>query len=251
MTKIISVHSFRRGTGKTNLTANLAAALAVQGLRVCAVDTDFQLPGLHLPFQFPENQASLTLNDVLWSGAPLTAAVQDVSARLPEHTAGKLFLLPASTSMSEITQSLRRDIDIDIAGETLDRLARNYQLDAVFLDMTAGLSEDSMVLMALSDVLVILLRTNQQDYQGSAVSLDISRRLEVPNICLVVNMVPADYDFESVRQEVESVFHAPVGAILPHSEELMALASSDLFVLRNPQHPISKTLGQLARLIAC
>jgi MinD-like ATPase involved in chromosome partitioning or flagellar assembly len=249
MAKIIAVHSFRRGAGKTNLTANLAAALAVQGLRVCVIDTDFRLPGLHLLFQFSENQVVQSLNQVLWEDIPLESAITDVSTRLPPHASGKLFLLPASTSMSEITNSLRRSVDIDYAGSILNQLFRDYQLDAIFLDMSAGLSEDSMVWMALSDILLILMRTNPQDYQGSAVSLDISRLLEIPKVCLVVNMVPEDYDPKAVQQEVENVFRAQVGAILPQSEDLLALSSSDLFVTRNPEHPLSIAITKLARLV--
>ena len=45
MSKIISVHSFRGGTGKSNTTANLAAVLASQGQRVGVIDTDIQPPG--------------------------------------------------------------------------------------------------------------------------------------------------------------------------------------------------------------
>ena len=46
--KIISVHSFRGGTGKSNATANLATLLALQGKRVGVVDTDIQSPGIHV-----------------------------------------------------------------------------------------------------------------------------------------------------------------------------------------------------------
>ena len=33
MSKIISIHSFRGGTGKSNTTANVAALFAAQGMR--------------------------------------------------------------------------------------------------------------------------------------------------------------------------------------------------------------------------
>jgi MinD-like ATPase involved in chromosome partitioning or flagellar assembly len=42
--KIISIHSFRGGTGKSNDDANLSLLLADQGLRVGIVDTDYQSP---------------------------------------------------------------------------------------------------------------------------------------------------------------------------------------------------------------
>ena len=50
MSKIISVHSFRGGTGKSNTTANVTALLAREGLRVGVIDTDIQSPGIHVLF---------------------------------------------------------------------------------------------------------------------------------------------------------------------------------------------------------
>ena len=48
MAKIISIHSFRGGTGKSNTTANLSALMAMEGLRVGVIDTDIQSPGIHV-----------------------------------------------------------------------------------------------------------------------------------------------------------------------------------------------------------
>lgn len=50
MSKIISIHSFRGGTGKSNTTANLAALLALAGQRVGVIDTEIQSPGIHVLF---------------------------------------------------------------------------------------------------------------------------------------------------------------------------------------------------------
>jgi len=63
MSKIISIHSFRGGTGKSNLTANLAAQAAVLGNRVAIVDTDIQSPGIHVLFGLDENNMPHTLNE--------------------------------------------------------------------------------------------------------------------------------------------------------------------------------------------
>lgn len=56
MSKIISVHSFRGGTGKSNTSANLAYLCAAQGLRVGVVDTDIQSPGIHVLFGLDEEK---------------------------------------------------------------------------------------------------------------------------------------------------------------------------------------------------
>jgi MinD-like ATPase involved in chromosome partitioning or flagellar assembly len=45
MSRIISVHSFRGGTGKSNAAASVATLLAAEGQRVGVVDTDIQSPG--------------------------------------------------------------------------------------------------------------------------------------------------------------------------------------------------------------
>ncbi|MGH2523697.1 MAG: P-loop NTPase, partial [Anaerolineales bacterium] len=61
---IVSVHSFRRGTGKSHLTANLAALLAVEGRRVGVMDTNLQSPSLRILFGL--DGATPTLNDYVW-----------------------------------------------------------------------------------------------------------------------------------------------------------------------------------------
>lgn len=63
MTRIISVHSWRGGTGKSNLTANLAALLAAAGQRVAVVDTDIQSPGIHILFGLKGATIRHSLND--------------------------------------------------------------------------------------------------------------------------------------------------------------------------------------------
>ena len=63
MSKIISVHSFRGGTGKSNTTANIAALLAADGFRVAVVDTDIASPGIHVLFNLDESDMAHSLND--------------------------------------------------------------------------------------------------------------------------------------------------------------------------------------------
>jgi septum site-determining protein MinD len=53
LAKIISIHSFRGGTGKSNTTANVSAILASEGYRVGVVDTDLASPGIHVLFGMP------------------------------------------------------------------------------------------------------------------------------------------------------------------------------------------------------
>ena len=63
--QIISVHSFRGGTGKSNTTANLSTLLAMEGKRVGIVDTDIQSPGIHVLFSLDEKEMVHSLENFL------------------------------------------------------------------------------------------------------------------------------------------------------------------------------------------
>jgi MinD-like ATPase involved in chromosome partitioning or flagellar assembly len=66
---------------------------------------------------------------------------------------------------------------------------------------------------------------------------------------LLVNKTPKVFDFDDVRERVEKTYDCAVAAILPHSDDMMALASSDIFALRYPEHEITQGLEKvIARL---
>src|SRR5215216_3378250 len=65
MSRVVSIHSFRGGTGKSNVTANVATILASEGRRVGVVDTDIQSPGIHVLFGLDEGTLTHSLNDYL------------------------------------------------------------------------------------------------------------------------------------------------------------------------------------------
>jgi MinD-like ATPase involved in chromosome partitioning or flagellar assembly len=63
MPKVVSIHSYRGGTGKSNFTANLATTVALQGYRVGVVDTDVPSPGIHNLFCLEPEQTYKTLDN--------------------------------------------------------------------------------------------------------------------------------------------------------------------------------------------
>ena len=90
MVKVVSVHSFRGGTGKSNTTANLAITVAQQGYRVGIVDTDIQSPGIHVLFGFEESRMKLSLNDYLWGRCSVEEAAYDVGSILKDKERDKV-----------------------------------------------------------------------------------------------------------------------------------------------------------------
>jgi MinD-like ATPase involved in chromosome partitioning or flagellar assembly len=249
MAKIISVHSFRGGTGKSNSTANIAALLAVGGMRVGVIDTDIQSPGIHILFALDERYMKYALNDFLWGKCDIDEAAYDVTASLGSDVAGKVFLIPSSIRAGEIARVLREGYDVGLLNDGFHSLVSALGLDALLIDTHPGLNEETLLSIAISDALAIILRPDQQDYQGTSVTIEVARKLGVPRMLLVVNNVPATFDMTAVRTRVEQTYNCEVAAVLPHSDEMMALASAGIFSLRYPDHPIAVSYGQIARAL--
>jgi septum site-determining protein MinD len=247
MSKIVSIHSYRGGTGKSNSTANIALLLAEMGWRVGVVDTDIQSPGIHVLFGLSEGQVSYALNDYLWGRCEMRQAAYDVTPL--GLAAGKIFLLPSSTNAGEIARVLREGYDVELLTDGFHRLVAEFSLDVLLIDTHPGLNEETLLSIAISHTLLIILRPDQQDYLGTSVTVDVARKLEVPRLLLLLNKLPLSFDPYQVRTHVEQTYACPVAGVLPHSEEMMALASGGLFALHHPQHPITLTLREVAKML--
>ncbi|MFB0533865.1 MAG: MinD/ParA family protein, partial [Anaerolineae bacterium] len=96
MATIISIHSFRGGTGKSNITANVASLLAAEGRRVGVIDTDIASPGIHVLFSLEEGDMKHSLNDYLWGKCSIEETAHDVTPSLSADIKGQVFLIPSS-----------------------------------------------------------------------------------------------------------------------------------------------------------
>jgi MinD-like ATPase involved in chromosome partitioning or flagellar assembly len=247
MATIVSLHSFRGGTGKSNTTANLAAQMAAGGGRVAVVDTDVQSPGIHVLFGLDADVPGPMLNDYLRGSAPITEVARDMSHVQGLGDDGALWLVPASMKPTEIARIVRQGYDVELLNEGFRELLTQLSLDVLMIDTHPGINEETLLSITVSDTLVLLLRPDRQDYQGTAVTVDIARRLDVPELLLLVNKVPSTLDPDEVASEVAAAYGAEVVGVLPLTEDLVTNASAGLFSLSDPDHPWSMTVRALAR----
>ena len=246
MAKVVSVHSFRGGTGKSNTSANLAGVLAGAGRRVAVVDTDVQSPGIHVLFGFERDVPAKTLNDYLYGGCPIVDAAHEVTGSLPPGTTGSLWLVPASMHVNDIAKILRKGYDVELLHEGFRDLIKALDLDVLVIDTHPGINEETLLSITVSDTLVLLLRPDKQDFQGAAVTVDLARRLQVPEVLMVVNKVPSRVDLDAIAAQVADAYGVEVGGVLPLSEDLAANASGGLFAVHRPDHPWSRPLHAVA-----
>jgi septum site-determining protein MinD len=218
--------------------------LAAQGQRVAVIDTDIQSPGIHILFGLRGDEISNSLNDYLWHGREIKDVACDVT---PPSVTGKIFLIPASTKPGEITRVLREGYDAQRLTRGLRQLLTDLQLDTLMIDTHPGLNEETLLSLVISHVLLIVMRPDQQDYEGTGITVQVAKELQVPQLLLVVNKTPSILDSTAVKERVELAYGARVAAVLPHSDEMMNLASEGIFALRYPNHPLTSLYLEIAR----
>lgn len=251
MTQIISFHSFRGGTGKSNTTANIGALMAQQGKRVGIVDTDIQSPGIHILFGLSGEALTNSLNDYLWGRCTIRQAAHDVTVKAlgDEEAAaddtGRLFLIPSSIRPGEIARILRDGYNVSLLSEGIRDITRELELDVLLIDTHPGLNEETLLSIAISNTLVIIMRPDQQDFEGTGVTIKVARRLEVERLLVVVNNIPSAFNPEQVAEQVTTAYECPVAAAIPHSDKLMNLASRGLFVVRFPDDEMTGIYRQI------
>ena len=249
MCQIISVHSFRGGTGKSNLVANVAATIASLGKNVGVIDTDIQSPGIHILFGLDENRVRYSLNDYLWGNCDIRDTAYDVSHVFNRQIHGNIHLIPSSIKAGQIARILREGYDVGRLNDGFQKLIDCLNLDYLLIDTHPGLNEETLLSIAISDTLVVLLRPDNQDFQGTGVTVDVARKLQVPQMLMVVNKVLPEFDFKALQNNIETTYDTKLAGIIPLSSQMVQLASSNIFCLQYPNHPISKTIAKISSQI--
>ncbi|MHC4514963.1 MAG: MinD/ParA family ATP-binding protein [Planctomycetota bacterium] len=252
MGQILSIHSYRGGTGKSNLSANLAYQAVRRGRRVAVLDTDLQSPGVHMVLGLPAERMAYTLSDYLFGRCELEEAAYDLSNDVDVGDAGgALYLLPSSMKVDKILRIVSDGYDVGKLNDHFGKLMRDLDLDLLVLDTHPGLNRETMMSTAVSQGLLLVMRPDAQDFHGTAVLMEVASRLGVPHIYMMANKVPKSLDRADVRQKMEKAFGVEVLGLLPLAEELAVLGSRGLFTVEFPEHEASLELNRiLDRLLA-
>jgi MinD-like ATPase involved in chromosome partitioning or flagellar assembly len=153
--------------------------------------------------------------------------------------------------ISDIGRILKQGYDVRLLNDGFQALIEKLNLDYLFVDTHPGVNEETLLSIAISDTLVLILRPDQQDFQGTAVTVELARKLDVPNMMLVINKALPSMNFAELRAKAESIYQVPVAAILPLTQELVQLASSGLLSILYPDLDASREMKKVAdRILA-
>ncbi len=199
-----------------------------------------------------DDKLTKTLNDYLWHRCQIEEAAYNVSAHTlgadnPPDGPGQLFLIPSSLRTGEIARILREGYDVSRLTDGFRDLLERLKLDYLFIDTHPGVNEETLLSIAVSDSLVLLVRPDQQDLQGTAVTIELARKLDVADMFVVINKAPPDMDPAQLATQVQQLFNTPVVATLPLSLEMARVASTDLFCNRFPNHSMTEQFKAIVR----
>ncbi len=233
----ISFHSYKGGTGKTNISGNLSCYLAENGYTVGLVDTDVSGPGIHALFNL---KAAYTLVDYLQDKAQL----KDIVYRSND---AQLYVIPSYAVEEDLVSYSK---DPEKAKEKLESLLKDFQstynLDHIIFDCSPGLNKSSLLIMGMSEISIIVCTLDKQDIRGTYIMSGVAKRLKSkPRI--LFNKLPRD-KYEASKETLDELSRKlgfePVGGIL-YDEVVAAAWSRKLIIYAYPDSEYSKQIGKL------
>jgi MinD-like ATPase involved in chromosome partitioning or flagellar assembly len=274
--RCIAFHSYKGGTGKTTIAANLSALLAAKGFNVALLDLDVYAPSLHTYFDKKPNK---WINDLLLDNAELDEVMVDMTPELEglfatrSSTKGKMWVGFANPDKEAIyklegnaaKQSTPRMNSLRKFIQLREDLISKYGCDYLILDTSPGIRFWSINSLAISDVLLLTLKFGELDIAGT---VKIAREIygsftefgsksfallnRVAGYCvphsdtaqLVVNGSTLD------QSEFDNTLSNEIGVSLVSSIpcycDIQFIRKEYLTVLQYPEHPFAKKLESLA-----
>jgi MinD-like ATPase involved in chromosome partitioning or flagellar assembly len=253
MSKIIAVHSYKGGTGKTLLSVNLAATLAKLGKKVCLFDLDFRAPSLFSILKVEKSEC--WLNDYLNGACEINKVLVDLSGRIPSN--GNFFAALANPATEAIRDMSAKDRkwEMRALGRLLslrNTLLNNQEFDYLIFDTSPGLQYSSINAIVAADFVVVATTVDRSDVDGTRRMLRELYNLFEKKTGLVINKV-LDATSKSKRDEMDSrvknVYQVPMLGLVPCFCEILRAEGNLIFVQDKPNHPFTKILEDMAKKI--
>ena len=220
MGQVIAVISGKGGTGKTSLTAGVAACLAAEGQKVLCIDCDMGLRNLDLSLGLAD-EATVAFTDVMDGLYTLEDAV--THPRIPG-----LDLLTAPVT------KLPEDVDQEAFGRLLEEVRAQY--DWCLIDAPAGVGVGFQLATRYADGLVVVAVADPASMRDAARAADLIELQDRPDrpMRLVVNRVSRRM-YRKLRATVDDVMDGvglPLLGIVPDDISVtLAAAASEPLIL--------------------
>lgn len=255
MGKIIAIHSYKGGTGKTLLSINLAALYANKGKNVCLLDLDFRAPSLQAIFKVRD--VEYWINDYLNGVCEIKKVLKDVSQTYVKR--GRFLVGLANPSTEAIREMTAKDRkwEMKALGRLLSlktSLLNDMQLDFVIFDTSPGLQYSSINAIVSSDVALVVSGTDISDIKGTQRMIDELYDLFEKKTGLIMNKVLTEVlssktERSELAKQLMNHYSLPLMEMIPCFCDILRTGGTTVFATENPEHPFIKTLDRVATSI--
>ena len=250
MGKVIAVHSYKGGTGKTILSINLAAALVKHGKKVCLMDLDFRAPSLSTLLKV--EKADYWLNDYLNGICGIDKVLIDLTERIRDG--GKLFVGLANPTTEAIRDISAKDRkwEMRALGRLLslrNTLLNDKGFDYLVFDTSPGLQYSSINAIVSADVVIVASTLDKSDVEGTKRMLKELYDLFEKKTRIVTNKVLYGENIKSVkdvRSQMEELYGVPILGVIPCFCDVSRAKGTLIFVEDKPDHPFTKIMDEMA-----
>ena len=231
---MVSLFSPKGGVGRTTIAYNLAVSLGAAGHKVCLIDGSLQFSDLRGLLRVPAAAPSLVN---LPTDRIRESDVGDVAWKDPSGI--DIILAPPRVEMAEMVTV--RDIE-----KALSILRQLYEF--VIVDTRAALSDDVLVFLDASDLILQVVTYDSMAIRGLAMAGEAFEAIGYPptKLATIVNRSDSAGGFQ--KADVEAAIGRPIDYEVVSDGHLVVAANNEgvPFVSGSPDAPISQGVRRIA-----
>jgi septum site-determining protein MinD len=233
--KVVTITSGKGGVGKTTATANLAAALAVDGAKVVCVDADIGLRNLDVVLGL-ENRIVYDIVDVVEGRCRLRQAmIRD--KRLPE-----LFLIPAAQTRDKSALSPSDMVRL------CDEL--RPECDWILIDSPAGIERGFRNAIAPADIVLVVTNPEVSAVRDADRIIGLVEAEEKGPARLMINRMRADMvkrgDMLAIDDVLELLAVELIG-VVPEDENVVMSTNRGIPIALDGKSKAGQAFRNIAR----
>ena len=202
-TRIIAVTSGKGGVGKTNITLNLAIAMAKEHhKKILVLDADLGTANIDIVLGiFPKFNISHLLLD--------EKPMEDVVVEGPYGVK----ILPGVSGMADLTSITEKQKELFFS--QLEAYQEKHQLDYILVDTGAGLGHNVINFLLASDEMIVVMTTEPTSLSDAYAIIKVVHQYNKDQkISIVVNMVPSEAVANRMFGTIQSVSDKFLGKTL-------------------------------------
>jgi len=285
LVKTIAFHSYKGGTGKTTIAANLSTLLVSKGFNVLLIDMDVYAPSLHVYFNSkPEKWMNnyllddLEFSDVIYD---FTNVIQDfhLSTSPSYKNKGKFNIVFSNPKKEEITSLDFQNRDSS-KSQMLKKMLylkektnSDISYDYIILDTSPGIRPWSINALAIADIIILSLKMDHIDIEGTKqMAIDVYKSFINfgAKSYLLLNRIagyckpsqinkeliskPGRFEFTMLEQsetmmELENYLKMDIVSTIPCYCDIQFERQEFITVLKYPDHPFVDKMNELINKI--